>query len=372
MAEVDDILRRYGDQPSTADVLDQMPPKPWGGLKSYLPDQPEWMKTAQSYAGRGMAGLNKLSDELPPGVFDIIMAGLLGPRARIPRPSSAPVAAATRYNGEIFTGPTHGETIHAALAKYPAAERFLLDTAEGQGAHGFVTPAGEFLTRAEALARADAAGWDITRGRNMGLDAVDLPAHIPRPPSLMQRLEEVPTPAPHSVLPSELPIRRRKANEGTPYEGEYWSVRSPSANPRDYDSFGSVEARSDPARRALFIETSGIPVEQRGQGIGLAMYQRLIDQAHKEGLNVYSDASVSPAAQQIYDALSRRGYQVQENPGRLGQDLNEPVFPKFLVRPPADRLPEIAEILKKYGIAGPAIMGPALAAVLGQYGDEAQ
>ncbi len=141
-----------------------------------LLDTPSWGSSEPFRTPSGPA--RRAAD--PPSFYDMWEQQSRNPDKR---PASAaqqverPIAAATRYNGDIFTGATHGETVPAALAKYPEAERFLLDTVEGQNAHGFVTPSGEFLTRAEALARADAAGWDITRGRNMGLDAVELRAN---------------------------------------------------------------------------------------------------------------------------------------------------------------------------------------------------
>lgn len=70
-------------QPSTTDVLAQYR-APWGGIKSYLPDQPEPMRIAQGYAAQGLRAINGLSDRLPPMVGDLILAGLLGPRARLP------------------------------------------------------------------------------------------------------------------------------------------------------------------------------------------------------------------------------------------------------------------------------------------------
>lgn len=75
----------YGtDSRSTADVLGQMPQpswhdryvKPWGSA-ALAQQQPNWF-------GKNVLGtVGKLSDAMPPGVGDAILAGLLGPRARI-------------------------------------------------------------------------------------------------------------------------------------------------------------------------------------------------------------------------------------------------------------------------------------------------
>src|SRR5258708_2317359 len=67
--------------PSTADVLARMPPKPWGGLKSYLPEQPDWMKAAQGYLGQGLQAVDKVAQALPPGVADAMGVVLRGARA---------------------------------------------------------------------------------------------------------------------------------------------------------------------------------------------------------------------------------------------------------------------------------------------------
>lgn len=85
-----------------------------------------------------------------------------------------PVAAATRYKGEIFTGVNHGDTIPAALKKYPEAEMDLFGNSRmSEDAGGFITNTGRFVTRKEALALADAAGMSA-RFRSQGFDSTDL------------------------------------------------------------------------------------------------------------------------------------------------------------------------------------------------------
>ncbi len=44
-------------QPSTADIMARYRAPQWGGIKSYLPSQPEWMRSAQNYLGRGLAAI---------------------------------------------------------------------------------------------------------------------------------------------------------------------------------------------------------------------------------------------------------------------------------------------------------------------------
>ncbi len=136
-------------QPSIADVMAQYRAPQWGGLRSYLPDQPEWMKVAQGYAGQGLGALNKLAGSMPPGVGDVVLAGLMGPRA----PRFTPVL---RLGDELFTGNAHVDAYHKLVAKH--GER----VASGNNVEeGFLGPAGEFLTRHEAQAALNRDGTSI-------------------------------------------------------------------------------------------------------------------------------------------------------------------------------------------------------------------
>lgn len=55
----------------------------------------------------------------------------------------------------------------------------------------------------------------------------------------------------------------------------------------------------------------------RGQGLGVALYERAIKMADEMGLPWRSDMSVSGDADQVYQALKRRGYDVQRNPNAV-------------------------------------------------------
>lgn len=80
-----------GSDLTTADILSRMPPPAWGGLKSYLPEQPDWMKSAQrAFGSTVIGGMNKLAETLPPGVFDAMTTVMPGARAvRIQNPIRA-------------------------------------------------------------------------------------------------------------------------------------------------------------------------------------------------------------------------------------------------------------------------------------------
>jgi hypothetical protein len=60
----------------------------------------------------------------------------------------------------------------------------------------------------------------------------------------------------------------------------------------------------------LHITNSEVAFEMRGQGEGVRLYQRLVDNALGKGLRVVSDDTVQPEAARMYDALARRGYDV--------------------------------------------------------------
>lgn len=64
----------------------------------------------------------------------------------------------------------------------------------------------------------------------------------------------------------------------------------------------------------LKVVSTELEKTYRGQKIGLAMYDRLIDEAEARGLKFASDNSVSSDAAKVYEALERRGYKVTKNP----------------------------------------------------------
>lgn len=72
---------------------------------------------------------------------------------------------------------------------------------------------------------------------------------------------------------------------------------------------------SDPKETRLpgvHIRLTGLADEARGKGVGVWLYRQIVDWADRQGLPVYSDFSISPEAQNIYPALERRGYRVEQ------------------------------------------------------------
>lgn len=62
------------------------------------------------------------------------------------------------------------------------------------------------------------------------------------------------------------------------------------------------------------VNTSTLPEEARGQGLGMQMYERALAEAQKKGGTLESDSHVSPDAQRVWQGFTRRGYNVTVNP----------------------------------------------------------
>lgn len=76
-----------------------------------------------------------------------------------------------------------------------------------------------------------------------------------------------------------------------------------------------------------------IPEEERGKGLGVAAYRRVVDWTLSTGREFWSDTSVSDSAKRVYEALDRRGYDVRFDDGRY--KINEgPPAPEGFVRVP--------------------------------------
>ena len=112
-------------QASTADVMAQYQPpaRTWGGIKSYLPDQPGWMKTAQGYVGRGLAAfppeamlaLNFLGRAQvgPPKVE------VSSPAAQLPSGVAISKSPKAGMNGETFYDILHDGQLAGYLKVHP-------------------------------------------------------------------------------------------------------------------------------------------------------------------------------------------------------------------------------------------------------------
>jgi putative component of toxin-antitoxin plasmid stabilization module len=73
---------------------------------------------------------------------------------------------------------------------------------------------------------------------------------------------------------------------------------------------GYVSARINNEKRIIAMGNTWLDSDQRSQGLGLAMYAKLVDYALENGYVFQSSNEVSGDAWRIYDALKRRGYNV--------------------------------------------------------------
>jgi hypothetical protein len=69
-----------------------------------------------------------------------------------------------------------------------------------------------------------------------------------------------------------------------------------------------------PDEGAVWISTANSTEHIRGEGYGVRAYQNLINWAHTNGYDVWSDAAVSNDAARVYRSLERRGYDVRQAP----------------------------------------------------------
>lgn len=109
-------------------------------------------------------------------------------------------------------------------------------------------------------------------------------------------------------------------------------------------AFVSAETNPD---GTYSITESGVPDNERGQGLGVRLYEALLRDAFGRGASaVYSDTSVSKDAQRVYESLSRRGYLVEQLPGaQLDEETGalEGDGPVFKISRPADTLNQSAQ-----------------------------
>lgn len=86
---------------------------------------------------------------------------------------------------------------------------------------------------------------------------------------------------------------------------------------------GSMTAGIDKQRGTLQVRDARLPVEARGKGAGVAMAERLFQEAQARGLTLISDNRVSDNAARVYAALERRGYTVKRNPANVDRGTGE-------------------------------------------------
>lgn len=100
----------------------------------------------------------------------------------------------------------------------------------------------------------------------------------------------------------------------------------------------SVELLAQENQGFLQVKRVDAKPGAKGKGRGVALYERLAQQAEAKGLTLASDFSVSPDAVEVYRALERRGFEVTRNPATVNPETKnlvsaDPRKPVFEVRP---------------------------------------
>ena len=103
-----------------------------------------------------------------------------------------------------------------------------------------------------------------------------------------------------------------------PVKGDLWRYIDGErviTKPRGSETIAGVSARYEPISNRYIINYSDLPADLVGKGLGVAMYDRLVQEAHGHDIDITSDVwGTSPEASKIYDALKRRGLKVNTNP----------------------------------------------------------
>lgn len=112
---------------------------------------------------------------------------------------------------------------------------------------------------------------------------------------------------------------------------------------------------------ALRITYAEVSPEMRGKGEGIKLYSAIVDKALADGLKVFSDSTVEAAAVRVYEALKRRGYEVQRLDGGeidgavFGKGAKEPAF-QIVAGPTRESSPAVLhQFAKRIQTAGRAI-----------------
>ena len=90
-------------------------------------------------------------------------------------------------------------------------------------------------------------------------------------------------------------------------DGAFHVARSPHGETHAVDTAGGN----------LRVTRDDTAVGARGRGEGIARSERLAQDIHSRGGRLTSDVSVSPDQERVWDALARRGYDVQRDPGAV-------------------------------------------------------
>lgn len=146
----------------------------------------------------------------------------------------------------------------------------------------------EPVTQGEKAVKAEVKGKEITPDE-AGVGMSEAAAELPQVPP--------PKPAETAVRP-QLTVDE--------FTGQF-EIKSPA---------GELLAQEN--RNYLQVKRIDVIEAERGKGRGQEMMMLLAEEAANRGLTLASDFSVSKAQQRVYEALSKKGFEVKENPNTPG------------------------------------------------------
>lgn len=353
-----------GPDPTTADALANLPQPSWHdryvkplGSAALAQQEPNW------FGKNVLGGVGKMSESLPPGVGDAILAGLMGPRApvRIAAPIKAYHGSPHDFDkfdlGKIGTG--EGAQAYGHGLYFAEAEPAALWYRDKLGLANDSRPAPQGLI-ADALSKTPG---DYKAARDYVLQKKE---------SYARRWGVSPEGAPLAKMYDDaIGILDRAVADPTfaPSSGKMYEVALHAAPEQFLDWDKPLSGQSPIARDALVAayrdaaERSGykvsllehVPVSEHVQSLNNAM--ALAAQKPAEGradmFSYYNRQNDGQAA--VSDAFRGGGlhgtrYKDQGSRNSEGGTSNYSVWSS-----------EIIEILRKYGLAGPAVVGGGVA-----------
>jgi hypothetical protein len=123
-------------------------------------------------------------------------------------------------------------------------------------------------------------------------------------------IKDMPVTVIRSNAPAETLIRVDK--ETGIYRADVVREGSPGSKPKDL--FGSITTKFSPEKNMVMVEYSKLKPEHYGRGLGMEMYENLIQKVVKDGHKFASDDTLSPESYRVWQSLQKHGYRVSKNP----------------------------------------------------------
>lgn len=118
---------------------------------------------------------------------------------------------------------------------------------------------------------------------------------------------------------------------------------------------GTVEFLAQESGKYLQVKRSDVVPEARGKGKAQEVMLMLLEEAEARQLTLASDVSVSKDAQRVYTALSKKGFEVKENPNTINPETGSKVSldPRVPVYEVTRKAPETKAVTEPASIVPP-------------------